>query len=95
MFEERQIDHPRSKWRNPKLGVYLNYWRFLIMLWTILLILLLVMLFGALPTWPYSTDWGFYPSSGLALLLIVMIVVMFAGRRRRIREKADNRPFPV
>jgi hypothetical protein len=54
------------------------------MLYTILLILLLFALFGALPTWPYSTDWGYFPSGGLALLLIVLLVLMFAGRRRRI-----------
>ncbi len=54
------------------------------MLWTILLILLLFALLGALPTWPYSKDWGYYPSGGLALILLVLILVMFAGRRRRI-----------
>ena len=42
------------------------------MLWTILLILLLFALLGALPTWPYSADWGYYASSGLALVLVVL-----------------------
>ncbi len=54
------------------------------MLWTILLILLLFALLGALPTWPYSADWGYFPSGGLALILLVLILVIFAGRRRRI-----------
>jgi hypothetical protein len=41
-------------------------------------------LLGALPTWPYSADWGYYASSGLALVLVVLILVMFAGPRRQI-----------
>jgi hypothetical protein len=41
-------------------------------------------LLGALPTWPYSADWGYYASSGLALVLVVLILVMFAGPGRRI-----------
>ncbi len=46
----------------------------------ILLILLLVLTFGAFPTWPYSRNWGYYPSGGLGLvLLIVLIVVLVNG----------------
>jgi hypothetical protein len=48
---------------------------------TILLIILLLALFGALPTWPYSTGWGYYPSSGLGLLLLIVIVLLLVGRR--------------
>jgi hypothetical protein len=47
---------------------------------TILLIILIVLLLGALPTWPYSTGWGYYPSGGLGLVLIVLIVLAIAGR---------------
>jgi len=45
---------------------------------TILLIILILLLIGALPTWPYSTGWGYYPTGGLGLLvLIVLILVLF------------------
>jgi len=42
---------------------------------TILLIVLVLLLVGALPTWPYSSGWGYYPSGGLGLVLIVLLVV--------------------
>ncbi|TMH59905.1 MAG: DUF3309 domain-containing protein [Betaproteobacteria bacterium] len=45
----------------------------------ILLIVLILLLVGALPTWPYSSEWGYYPSSGLGLLLIVLIVLAVMG----------------
>jgi len=48
---------------------------------TILLIILLLAVVGAFPSWPYSTDWGYYPSSGLGLLLLILIVVLLARRR--------------
>jgi len=47
---------------------------------TILLILLVLLLIGALPTWPYSGGWGYYPSGGLGLVLIVLLVLMVSGR---------------
>ncbi len=43
---------------------------------TILLIVLLLLLIGALPAWPYSSSWGYYPSSGLGVLLIVLVVIL-------------------
>jgi hypothetical protein len=43
---------------------------------TILLIILLLALFGTLPTWPYSHNWGYYPSGGLGILLIIVIILM-------------------
>jgi hypothetical protein len=46
----------------------------------ILLIVLVVLLFGALPTWPYSRSWGYYPSGGLGLVLVVLLVLLVAGR---------------
>jgi hypothetical protein len=47
---------------------------------TILLIVLVLILLGALPTWPYSTGWGYYPSGGLGLVLIVILVLVVMGR---------------
>lgn len=47
---------------------------------TILIILLVLLLVGALPTWPHATNWGYYPSSGIGLLLvIILIVLLFRG----------------
>jgi hypothetical protein len=47
---------------------------------TILLILLILVLVGALPTWPYSSGWGYYPSGGLGLVLIILLVLVVTGR---------------
>jgi len=47
---------------------------------TILLIVLVLLLLGALPTWPYSTGWGYYPSGGLGLVLLVLLVLVVTGR---------------
>jgi len=47
---------------------------------TILLIVLVLLLLGALPTWPYSGGWGYYPSGGLGLVLIVLLVLVVSGR---------------
>ncbi len=46
----------------------------------ILLIIVIVLLVGALPTWPYSGGWGYYPSSGLGLVLIILIILALMGR---------------
>ena len=50
------------------------------MLGTILLIVLVLMLLGALPTWPHSRSWGYYPSGGLSLLVVVLVVLLLLGR---------------
>jgi len=50
------------------------------MLGTILLIILILILIGALPTWPHSSGWGYYPSGGLGLILIILIVLLILGR---------------
>ncbi|MGD0253657.1 MAG: DUF3309 family protein [Verrucomicrobiota bacterium] len=50
------------------------------MLGTILLIILIFMLLGALPTWPHSRSWGYYPSGGLGLLLVILVVLLLLGR---------------
>jgi hypothetical protein len=47
---------------------------------TILLILLVLLLVGALPTWPYSGGWGYYPAGGLGLVVIVLLVLVVMGR---------------
>ena len=47
---------------------------------TILLIILVLLLLGALPTWPYSAGWGYYPSGGLGLILIILVVLILADR---------------
>ena len=50
------------------------------MLGTILIIVLILLLVGALPTWPHSTNWGYYPGGGLGLVLIIVIVLVLMGR---------------
>ncbi|MEO7206910.1 MAG: DUF3309 family protein [Steroidobacteraceae bacterium] len=47
---------------------------------TILLIILVLLLLGALPAWPYSSGWGYYPSGGLGLVVIVLLVLVVTGR---------------
>jgi Protein of unknown function (DUF3309) len=47
---------------------------------TILLIVLVLLLIGALPTWPYSSSWGYYPSGGLGLVLLIVLVLALTGR---------------
>jgi hypothetical protein len=50
------------------------------MLGTILIIILILLLIGALPTWPYSTGWGYYPGGGLGLVLIIVVILVLVGR---------------
>jgi hypothetical protein len=47
---------------------------------TILLIILILLLVGALPSWPYSRGWGYYPSGGLGLVLIIVLILLLMGR---------------
>jgi Protein of unknown function (DUF3309) len=47
---------------------------------TILIIVLILILVGALPTWPYSSGWGFYPSGGLGLVLLIVVILLLTGR---------------
>ena len=47
---------------------------------TLLVILLVLMLVGALPAWPYSSGWGYYPSGGLGLVLLIVIILAITGR---------------
>jgi hypothetical protein len=50
------------------------------MIRTVLLIVLVLLLLGTLPTWPYSSGWGYYPSGGLGLLLLILIILAVIGR---------------
>lgn len=47
---------------------------------TVLLIILILLLLGALPTWPYSSSWGYYPSGGLGFVLVILVVLVLIGR---------------
>jgi hypothetical protein len=47
---------------------------------TIVLVLLVLLLLGALPTWPHSRSWGYYPSGGLGLVVVIVLVLILAGR---------------
>jgi len=50
------------------------------MLGIILIVVLFLLLFGVLPTWPHSKQWGYYPSGGLGVILLILIVLMLSGR---------------
>ncbi len=50
------------------------------MLGTILIIILILLLLGALPSWPYSSGWGYYPSGGLGLILVIIVILVLLGR---------------
>lgn len=47
---------------------------------TIILIILVILLIGALPAWPYSNGWGYYPSGGLGLVVVILLVLVLMGR---------------
>ena len=47
---------------------------------TILLIILVLLLLGAVPTWPHSRGWGYYPSGGIGLVLVILLVLVLMGR---------------
>ncbi len=47
---------------------------------TLLLIVLIILLLAALPTWPYSAGWGYYPSGGLGLVVLIVIILLLVGR---------------
>jgi hypothetical protein len=50
------------------------------MLGTVIVVLLILMLLGAIPTWPHSRNWGYYPSGGLGLVLTIVIILLVLGR---------------
>jgi hypothetical protein len=47
---------------------------------TVLLIILILLLVGALPTWPYSSGWGYYPSGGVGLIFLIVLILVLTGR---------------
>ncbi len=49
----------------------------------VLIIIIILLLLGALPTWPYSTGWGYYPSSGLGIVLLVLVILLLMRRPPR------------
>jgi Protein of unknown function (DUF3309) len=50
------------------------------MLGTILIVILILALFGALPRWSHSRDWGYYPTGGVGLILLIVVILLVAGR---------------
>ena len=50
------------------------------MLGTILLVVLILLLLGVLPTWPHSREWGYFPSGGLGLVVVILIILLLLGR---------------
>ena len=77
----RRLSITRNFLLTPSVGTYEQELRFgVVMLGTILLIILILILIGALPTWPYSGSWGYYPSGGFGLLVVIVIVLLLMGR---------------
>lgn len=50
------------------------------MLGTVLVVLLILLLLGAIPTWPHSKNWGYYPSGGVGLVLLILVILLLTGR---------------
>jgi hypothetical protein len=50
------------------------------MLGTVLIVVLVLLLVGAIPTWPHSRSWGYYPSGGLGLVLVILVVLLLLGK---------------
>jgi hypothetical protein len=76
--------HQVERWRNSGVRSGRPRWPALAgvhdMLETIILIVLILLLIGALPAWPHSRSWGYYPSGGLGLILIIIIILLLLGR---------------
>src|ERR1700680_4115097 len=56
---------------------------------TILVVILLLVALGAMPTWPYSRSWGYYPSSGLGLVVLILVILLFIGRIQTLGQRAQ------
>lgn len=50
------------------------------MLGTVLIVILILILIGALPTWPHSRNWGYYPTGGIGLILVILVILLLLGR---------------
>ncbi len=70
-YRDPEMSHPRGSHPQIKRNI---------MLGTILLVILVLMLLGALPAWPHSRNWGYYPSGGLGLVLTILIILLVLGR---------------
>jgi hypothetical protein len=70
----------RARWRPARSLLSAVGEKNLMTLGTILLIVLILLLLGALPRWPHSRNWGYYPSSGLGVILIILIVLLLTNR---------------
>jgi Protein of unknown function (DUF3309) len=57
----------------------------------ILLVIVIILFVGALPTWPYSSGWGYYPAGGLGTLLIILLILTACSERPIGREKREHR----
>ena len=75
------IDHPQSR-ISPitKAGYEFTTEKEIDMLGTILIVILILALVGAFPTWPHSRNWGYYPSGGLGLVVVIVLVLLLLGR---------------
>jgi hypothetical protein len=75
-----------KEWAEPgallavQLKIPLHEWRVVMSLGTILLIILILILIGALPSWPHSRSWGYYPSGAIGVIVIILIVLLVLGR---------------
>ena len=70
---------PAARDRQALVGIT-NHPKVFPMLGTILIIILVLILLGALPTWPYSSGWGVYPSGGIGLILVIVLILVLLGR---------------
>ena len=57
-----------------------NFFKASIMLGTVLLVILILLLLGAVPAWPHSRNWGYAPSGGLSLIVIILLILLLMGR---------------
>jgi hypothetical protein len=64
----------------PRVGFGLGAGRGSFAMLTVLIVLLILMLLGAWPTWPHSKQWGYYPSGGLGVVLLIVVVLLLSGR---------------
>jgi hypothetical protein len=76
-----QLFNPRSEAESPfDVDLFWNAIGATPIMLTILVVILLLVALGALPTWPYSRGWGYYPSSGLGLVFLVLVILLLMGR---------------
>jgi hypothetical protein len=66
-LEEQDSDTLRIRWEENMLGM-------------ILIVVLVLMLIGALPTWPHSRNWGYYPSGGIGTIVLILVVLLLLGQ---------------